>query len=112
MSARWARKRALLGARDASKLPARKVHPHLFNIIICTSLHFRRHLIVILASSLHNSPVQNTPSSTTIEHSRLDIPLRLPLSPWSPSQPLRAGFADDILATHLVHFEILLSLGF
>jgi hypothetical protein len=80
---RWARKRALPGARDASELPSRK------SIRTCSTLssshspsyHHFHFILTQLA-------LQNTSSSTATEHSLLDSTPRLPLWSWSHARPL------------------------
>ena len=81
----WARKQATSGARDASELPSRKVHPHLF---ISSSSYLRRHIISILAAST----TQLVFSKTRLVRQRLNTaaltsPCVFPLSSWSPLRP-------------------------
>ena len=85
MSTRWARKRALLDARDISKLPSRKVHLH--------SVHYQLLTLIVAISSPfslhHNSSFPKTSSLTATEHGRTDSSACSLLVPVSLSTPLR-----------------------
>ena len=87
MSALWARKRALPSARDASELPSRKVHPHLFNIIIdspSSPSHHHFHFILTQLALPKHVQLDRKPNTAA-----LTAPCAFPFGLVSCSTPLR-----------------------
>ena len=109
-----ARKRALPGARDASELPSRKVHPHLFNIIIVSpsspSHHYFHFIFTQLALPKHvyldrkpNTATLTAPCAFPFGPGLLFDPSAL-ASPTTSSLPtlyIRDIFATKILVLNL-----------